>query len=121
VYPSASWDVNDARERARRALLAANAPTPRRGAVPEDAVPGAEACVYLLRLRFSLLTSGSGTAPARAEIEHSLRSLGLTEVVLEPGPVFAASTGAACIHGTFTEDDPSFTISPLAVDGSCPT
>lgn len=112
--PSESWDVNDARERARRALIAANPPTPLRGAVPPDAIPGAESCIMRLRMDFSLRSAG-GSADERG-VEDSLRAAGLTAIEVTSGPAFTASTGYACIHGTLPDD---FTIGPLAADGSC--
>jgi hypothetical protein len=114
----ASWDVHDARERARRALVEQYRPTPRRGPVPEEAVPGAEACVHALRITFSLLAAGSATPPDEREVESALRSAGLLDIVVNGE--FAASTGAACIYGTFAADGPAFTIGPLAAAGSCP-
>ena len=118
--PSTSFDVNDPVQRARRALAERHRPTPRRGPVPEAAVPGAEACIYALKLHFSLLTSGSQTVPDNQAIGAALNTAGLTKIVVRPGPTFAASTGAACVHGTFTTTGPAFTIAPLAADGSCP-
>jgi hypothetical protein len=118
--PSASFDRNDLAQRARRVLAEQHRPTPTRGVVPAAAVPGAEACVYFLRIQFSLLAAGSRAAPAEPAIEAALHSAGLTKIVIHPGPVFAASTGAACVHGSFTAEGPSFVIGPAATDGSCP-
>jgi hypothetical protein len=117
--PSDSFDVNDPQQRARRVLAEQHRPTPQRGVVPQAAVPGAEACVYALKLTFSLLTAGTRTVPDRQEIDTALRSAGLTKIVIHPGPSFAASTGAACVYGTFAATGPSFAIGPLASDGSC--
>jgi hypothetical protein len=120
VDPSASFDVNDPEQRARRVLEQQFRPTPRRGVVPEAAVPGAEACVYALKLTFSLLAHGSGIAPDASDVETALHSAGLTEVDVRSGPAFAASTGAACIYGKFTAAAPAFNIGPSAADGTCP-
>lgn len=119
VDPSASFDINDPRQRAQRVLAEQFRPTPRRGTVPQAAVLGAEACVYFLRLQFSLLMSGSATVPDASAIDATLRAAGLAKVLVRPGPIFAASTGAACIYGTFTPAGPAFTIGPLGTDGSC--
>jgi hypothetical protein len=117
--PSASFDPNDPAQRARRALAEQRRPTPTRGVVAARAIPGAEACVYFLKLQFSLLTAGSRAAPAEPAIETALRSAGLLKIVIRSGPVFAASTGAACVHGSFTAAEPAFVIGPLAAGGSC--
>jgi hypothetical protein len=117
--PSASFDPNDPRQRARRVLAEQHRPTPTRGVVPTVAIPGAEACVYLLKIQFSLLSAGSRTAPDEQAIEEALSSAGLTKIVVRPGPVFVASTGAACVHGSFTVTGPAFIIGPLGADGSC--
>ncbi|GIM91204.1 hypothetical protein Ato02nite_029970 [Paractinoplanes toevensis] len=119
--PSASFDVNDPEQRARRALAEQYRPTPTRGVVPAAAVPGAEACVHFLRMQFSLLAAGSGAAPGEPEVESALRSAGLTRIIVRSGPVFAASAGDACVHGSFTAAGPDFVIAPPAADGSCGT
>ena len=119
VDPSASFDMSDPQERARRVLAEQYRPTPRRGVVAAAAVPGAEACVRALRIEFSLLTAGSPAAPDDPAIERALRSAGLTKIVIRSGPVWAASTGGACVYGTFTAAGPAFTIGPPAIDGSC--
>jgi hypothetical protein len=80
--------------------------------VPADAVPGAEGCVYLLRMAFTLLTAGSTRPPESRAVEEQLRSAGLEGIVMRPGPSFGASTGAACIYGAFTASGPSFEIGP---------
>jgi hypothetical protein len=87
--------------------------------MPETAVPGAEACIYALELHFSLLMSGSRTVPDDEAIRAALNSAGLTKIVVRPGPVFAASTGAACVHGTVTASGPVFAVGPAAADGAC--
>jgi hypothetical protein len=119
VDPSASFDENDPEQRARRVLAQQYQPVPRRGVVPEAAVPGAEACVYRLKMEFNLLMSGSPRVPDEQAIGAALSSAGLTKIVVRSGPVFAASTGAACVLGTFTAKGPSFTIGPLAPNKSC--
>lgn len=119
VDPSASFDVHDPRERSRRTLAQQHTPAPRRGDVPEAAVAGAEACISLLKMHFSLLTSGSRTVPDDRAIEAALRSAGLSRIVVRPGPEFTASTGAACLSGTYAATGPAFTIGPSAADGSC--
>jgi hypothetical protein len=119
LSPSASFDVNDPGQRARRALAEQNRPTATRGVVPAVAIPGAEACVHVLKIQFSLLTAGSRTAPDEQAVEAALRSAGLTKILIHSGPVFAASTGAACVFGSFTATGPAFTIGPLTTDGSC--
>lgn len=111
--PSASYDASDPEQRMRRALAEQNPPTPRRGSVPDTAVPGAEACVHALQLKFNLLARASGTPPDEEAIGAALRSAGLTKIVVRPGPAFAASTGAACVRGTFTASGPAFSITPL--------
>jgi hypothetical protein len=120
VDPSASFDINDPRQRALRMLAEQYRPTPRRGAVPQAAVPGAEACVHALSIEFTLLASGSRAVPDEREIDEALRAAGLMKIFVRSGPAFAASTGAACVYGTFTEAGPAFTIGPPAIDGSCP-
>jgi hypothetical protein len=119
VDPSASFDINDPRQRALRVLAEQFRPTPRRGIVPQAAVPGAEACVNALRLEFSLLMSGSRSEPEESAIDRTLRAAGLAKIAVRPGPVFAASTGAACIYGAFTTAGPTFTIGPLGTGSSC--
>jgi hypothetical protein len=119
VDPSASFDITDPQQRTRRALAEQFRPTPRRGVVPQAAVPGAEACVHALRIHFSLLASGSRSVPDEPAIDAALRSAGLTKIAVRSGPAFAASTGAACIHGTFTGTGPAFTIGPLTTDNAC--
>jgi len=119
VDPSASYDSGDPQQRARRALADQHHPTPRRGTVPPAAVPGAEACVYVLRLQFSLLTSGFRSVPEGPAVDDTLRAAGLTSVVVGAGPVFAASTGAACVYGAFAAAGPEFSIGPLGADGAC--
>jgi hypothetical protein len=120
IDPSASFDLSDAQQRALRALAAQNRPTPRRGAVPEAAVPAAEACVQDLRRHFTLLTANASGVPDESTVDAALRSAGLTKIVVRPGQGFAASTGTACLYGTFTEPVPDFAIGPRAADGSCP-
>lgn len=117
--PSASFDLNDPEQRARRTLAEQRRPSVVRGVVPEGAVAGAEACVHVLSMEFSLLTAGSRTPPDVAAIEAALRSAGLTNVVISPGPVFVASTGSACLRGDFPSTGPAFIIGPVAEDGSC--
>jgi hypothetical protein len=117
--PSASFDLNDPGQRARRVLAEQNGPTATRGVVPKVAIPGAEACVHALKIQFSLLAAGSRTAPDEQAIEAALRSAGLTKVLIHSGPVFAASTGAACVFGSFTATGPAFIVGPLTTDGSC--
>jgi len=119
VDPSASFDLSDPGQRARRALAEQHRPTPSRGVVAQGAIPGAEACVYFLKLQFSLHAAGSRTAPDEQTIAAVLRSAGLTKIAVRSGPVFAASTGAACVHGGFTTTGPAFVLGPLAADGSC--
>jgi hypothetical protein len=117
--PSASFDVNDPGQRARRVLAEQHRPTPTRGVVPKAGIAGAEACVYLLRTQFALLTTGSRTAPDERAIEVALRSAGLTNIVVRSGPVFAAFTGGACVYGSFTATVPAFIIGPSTAAGSC--
>jgi hypothetical protein len=117
--PSASFDVNDPGQRARRVLAEQHRPTPTRGVVPKAAIAGAEACVYLLKMQFALLTAGSRTAPNEQSIEAALRSAGLMKIVVRSGPVFAAFTGGACVYGSFTATVPAFITGPPAADGSC--
>lgn len=117
---SASFDVNDPEQRARRVLAEQYRPLPRRGALAEAAVPGAEACVHALKREFSLRAGGSRAVPDEPAIGAALRSAGLTNIDVRPGPAFTASTGAACIYGTFTASGPGFTLGPPATDGSCP-
>lgn len=119
VDPSASFDLNDPRQRALRALAEQYGPTPKRGAVPEAAVPGAEACVHALEIYFSLLAAGSRSTPQPSQVDQALRSAGLTNIVVAPGPVFGASTGELCVFGAFTTNGPEFTLGPPATDGSC--
>lgn len=116
----ASLGADEAREQARRALMEQRRQIPRRGAVPEAAVPGAEACVHALEIHFSLLMRGSREAPGEPEIDAALRSAGLTEIVVSPRPSFAGSTGAACVYGSFTAAGPEFVIGPAAPGRPCP-
>jgi len=39
--------------------------------------------------------------------------------VVKPGQAFAASTGSACITGTFVGAEPSMAIAPLNPAGAC--
>jgi hypothetical protein len=119
VNPSASFNLDDPGERARRALAQQDRPVPRRGALPESAVPGAEACVRALEIHFSLLMRGSGIAPSGPAIGAALTSAGLTGIVVGDDASFVASTGAACVHGAITRSGPSFVIGPVTVGGSC--
>ncbi|MDI6099568.1 hypothetical protein QLQ12_13270 [Actinoplanes sp. NEAU-A12] len=119
IDPSASFVVRDPGEGARRALAQKHRPTPRRGVVPEAAVPGAQACVDALRTEFALRMRGSHETPGGPVIDVSLRSAGLTQIVIGSAS-FAASTGAACVYGTFAAAGPEFAIGPVAADGSCP-
>jgi hypothetical protein len=114
-----SFDVNDPRQRALRSLAQQYRPTPLRGPVPDDAVRGAEACVQVLRVTFSLITAGARSTPSASQVDTALTSAGLTNIAVASGPVFGASTGAACLFGTFAAEGPRFTIGPLAADGSC--
>ncbi len=117
--PSASVDLNDPRQRALHALAQQYRPTPQRAPVPEAAVPGAEACVQLLAVTFSLVAAGTGRTPEASEIDGALRQAGLTKIVVDTGPVFSASTGEACVFGTFPAGEPEFMLGPLGADGSC--
>lgn len=107
----------DAAERQRRVLQAQPA-VPQRPNVPPAAVPGAEACVRLLQLEFSLRGAGTGRLDERA-VRAALESVGLTAVNVGRGPVFTASTGRACILGTFPADRPAMEIAPLGAGGDC--
>ena len=106
--------ANDAGDRARRALEAQRTPVPTVGVVPPAAIPGAEECVRLLSLEFNLLAGGSGRVPDDAGIRAALEKNGLTGIVIRPGPAFAASTGRACIRGTFPAGVPDMMMSPGA-------
>jgi hypothetical protein len=120
VDPSASIDPNDPMQRIRHILAEQYRPTPRRGVVPEAAALGAEACIRSLKIQFSLLMAGGQNVPDKPAIDAALRSAGLTKIIVGSGPAFGASTGAACVYGTFIATEPAFTISPPAADGSCP-
>ena len=119
VSPARTLGANDAREEARRALLRQQVATPRRGPVPDAAVPGAEACIHALEIQFALLMRGSGKKPDQATIESALRSAGLTEVATGSATTFAASTGAACVYGTVTPTGPEFAIGPVLAGRPC--
>jgi hypothetical protein len=43
-----------------------------------------------------------------------LTNAGLLQPVVVAGPAFAASTGEACIVGTFTDGRPAMTLTPLS-------
>jgi hypothetical protein len=103
-----------AEERRRRVLESQQSPVPRRGDVPPGAVAGAEECVRLLLQEFTLSSAGSGRAPGEAGIRAALTNAGLLQPVVVPGPAFAASTGEACIVGTFTDGKPAMTLTPLS-------
>ncbi len=103
-----------AEERQRRALESQHSPVPRRGDVPPEAVAGAEECVRLLLLEFTLRAAGSGRAPDEADTRAALTNAGLLQPVVVAGPAFAASTGEACIVGTFTDGRPAMTLTPLS-------
>ena len=111
--------TDDAEERRRKALESQQTPVPRRGDVPAAAIPGAEACVRLLQIEFTLQAAATGAAPADAAIQATLLKVGLRKPVVKPGPAFAASTGSACITGTFVGADPSKAIAPLNPAGAC--
>jgi hypothetical protein len=106
---------DDAAERRRKALQPS--PVPRRGEVPAAAIPAAEACVRQLQMELTLL-GASGNLQAAA-VEAVLLRAGLRDPVVEPGPAFAASTGSACIVGSFTGTEPSLAIAPLTQAGAC--
>jgi hypothetical protein len=110
---------NDAGERARQALEAAQSPIPRNGSVPADAAESAEQCVRRLQQEFTLRAAGSGRFPDEAAVRASLQSAGLLRPVVEPGPRFAASTGEACILGGFAAGQPAMTIAALPDSGTC--
>lgn len=118
VDPSASFDVDDPRQRTQRSLAQQYSPAPRRGGVPAAAVPGAEACIHALKLQLSLRADGA-RVPDGPAVDAALRAVGLTKIVVGPGSTFAASTGAACIVGTYAATGPAFTIGPEDADGSC--
>jgi hypothetical protein len=120
IDPSTSFDLSDPRQRALRALTAQNRPTPRRGPVPDAAVPAAEACVKDLRRYFTLPAANASGVPDESTVDAALHSAGLTKIAVRPGRGFAASTGAVCLYGTFTEAVPDFAIGPRTADGSCP-
>jgi hypothetical protein len=101
-------------ERRRRVLESQQSPVPRRGDVPPGAVAGAEECVRLLLLDFTLRTAGSGRAPDEAGIRAALTNAGLLQPVVVAGPAFAASTGEACIVGTFPDGKPAMILTPLS-------
>jgi len=110
---------SEAAARARRALEAANPPVPRRGPIQGDAAALAESCVRTLRLELTLLTGGRGGRPEEPALLRTLTSQGLSGITVGSGAAFAASTGAACVYGTFTADGPELSIGPLAANGTC--
>jgi hypothetical protein len=115
---SSAGAAADAAERRRRALAEANPPLPRRAGVPEAAAVRAESCARRISPELTLL-SVTG-APDDNAIRQILSTAGLDQVVIRPGPTFAASTGKACLYGTLTSDHPKLSIGPLAPNGSCP-
>ena len=108
---------SEAAARARRALEAANPPVPRRGPVPDEAA--AESCARTLRMELTLLTSGRGETPQEPALRRTLTAMGLSGITVGAGSAFAASTGTACVYGTFTADGPELSIGPLGADGTC--
>ncbi|RSM48833.1 hypothetical protein DMB66_45895 [Actinoplanes sp. ATCC 53533] len=110
---------SDAAARARRALEAANPPIPRRGPVRDDAAAIAESCVRTLRLELTLLTGGRGGRPGEPALLRTLTSKGLSGITVGKESAFAASTGTACVYGTFTAEGPELTIGPLAANDTC--
>ena len=110
---------SEAAARSRRALEAANPPIPRRGPVRGDAAAVAESCVRTLRLELTLLTGGRGGRPGEPALMRALTSQGLSGITVGNGSAFAASTGTACVYGTFTAEGPELSIGPLATNGTC--
>jgi hypothetical protein len=116
--------TNEVMERARRALEHGRsaAPIPRRGAVPAAGVAGAEECVQMLNLTFTLLTYGSTKVPSATEVRQALDDVGLTRVVVRArtaGPAFAGWSGKACVFGEFRGATPILGIAAPTDDGTC--
>jgi hypothetical protein len=109
----------EAAARARRALEAANPPVPRRGPVPADAAAVAESCARILRLELTLLIGGRGGRPAEPALRRTLARQGLSGIAVGDESAFAASTGAACVHGVFTAEGPQLSIGPIAANRTC--
>ncbi|GAA3956408.1 hypothetical protein [Actinoplanes auranticolor] len=109
---------NDAAERTRRALEAANPPLPRRGPLPSTAAARAETCARNLSPQLTLLLHSPGSLD-----ERTLRALltreGLTGVVISPALDFAAAAGDACVHGRLAGERPDLSIGPPDPDGTC--
>ncbi len=117
--PPPAADPAEAEQRRRQVLDAQQSPPPRRGVVAPGAATGAEQCIAVLRQELALRTAGADRAPGEADIRAALEGAGLTRPVVRPGPRFAASTGEACVLGTFTGGTAAFTIAALPADGSC--
>jgi len=79
----------------------------------------AETCARILRLELTLLVGGRGGSPAEPALRRTLALQGLTGIIVGDESAFAASTGAACVHGVFTEEGPRLSIGPLAANHTC--
>jgi hypothetical protein len=108
-----------AAERARRALEAANPPIPQRAPVPPEAVAAAESCARTLQQELTLLAASPGGITDEQSLRRILTSAGLSRILVQPGPAFAAAAGQACVHGTFPSGRPELSIGPQQPDGSC--
>ena len=119
--PPATPNVTDssAAERARRALEAANPPIPRRAPIPPEAAPAAESCARSLQPDLTLLAVSPGGLADEQSLRRVLTSAGLTKIIIQPGPAFAAAAGKACVYGTFPSGKPELSIGPQQPDGSC--
>jgi len=110
---------SDAAERARRALEAANPPISRRAPIPPEAAATAESCARSLQPGLTLLAANPRALADEQSLRRILTSAGLTKIIIQPGPTFAAAAGKACVYGTFPSGKPELSIGPQPRDGSC--
>ena len=108
----------DAAERARRALEAANPPISRR-APSTRGRSRRQFCARSLRPKLTLLAANPGGLADEQSLRRILTSAGLTEIIIQPGPAFAAAAGKACVYGTFPSGRTELSIGPQQPDGSC--
>jgi hypothetical protein len=79
----------------------------------------AESCVRTLRQELTLLTAGRAGRPDESALRRTLTAMGLSGISMGRESDFAASTGSACIYGTFTPEGPELSIGPLTRNSAC--
>lgn len=79
----------------------------------------AESCAQTLRQELTLLTAGRAGRPDESALQRTLTAMGLSGISIGRESDFAASTGDACIYGTFTAKGPELSIGPLTPNDTC--